>query len=525
MPDNARNDTVCQSILHNIWTPGLVLSFLAILVRLLVATRREGIEIDGITYLANARAMLHDWKSINVLHPPLYSLMLVPFSRLWDDPEWGARVVSAILGGLWIWPTLWLARETTGEHVPWAAGLLVALMPAAVDASTRVLPEALYGLCLTIFLVIIVRTLRAGSLGLACFAGIAGGLATLARPEGMGYLFLSGVLVVLAPLLWGGEWTWRRVLTRTLAISVLWLAVLSPYLVAVRYQTGHWHWSGKMGVTLRWAESVGEDRPNAIVERVITETRDEDLPPSLLAYVMTRPREVMRRILINLHLIDKYTLSGLLQSGGIALVCLGLLHMRWRRPPSPPEWFLAAALLPAAGFLFFVVESRYFVPLIPILSIIAALGLARVGRCWGAAPSRRPGPLGMILLGVVLLSFVPWIVRPWFRKDPAAIEKTAGLWLRHSAGPGAILIGRYPVMAYYAEARDIPFARRSLDDLLAQARKTGARFLVVDNVRLPESRPDLLGLVAWDRGRQDMEIVYEVEDPAGRRVVIYRILS
>ena len=102
MPDNARNDTVCQSILHNIWTPGLVLSFLAILVRLLVATRREGIEIDGITYLANARAMLHDWKSINVLHPPLYSLMLVPFSRLWDDPEWGGptprRAISSASG-------------------------------------------------------------------------------------------------------------------------------------------------------------------------------------------------------------------------------------------------------------------------------------------------------------------------------------------------------------------------------------------------------------------------------------------
>ena len=32
------------------WLPALLLSALAILLRILVATRREGIEIDGITY-------------------------------------------------------------------------------------------------------------------------------------------------------------------------------------------------------------------------------------------------------------------------------------------------------------------------------------------------------------------------------------------------------------------------------------------------------------------------------------------
>jgi hypothetical protein len=291
----------------------------------------------------------------------------------------------------------------------------------------------------------------------------------------------------------------------------------------VHHQTGHWNWSGKLGITLRWAESVGEERSNAVVEQVITETRNDDLPQSLLGYVTAHPKEVARRIVINLHLMDKYTLPGLLQSGGIALVFLGLVHLRLRRPPAPPEWFLAAALLPLAGFLLFVVEWRYFVTAIPVLCIIAAVGLARVRCPASAGPTDRLSRFARILLCVVVLSFVPWIFRPWLRQDPAGVEKTAGLWLRRTAGPGVLFIGRSPVISYYAEARGVPFARRSLEEALAGGRNAGARFLIVDSVRLPETRPDLLWLLAGERVRPDLEVAHVVEDRAGHRVVIYRI--
>jgi hypothetical protein len=396
-------------------------------------------------------------------------------------------------------------------------------MPAAVDAGTRVLPEALFGLCLTAFLALMARTLRTGSLGLAGLTGILGGLATLARPEGMGYLFLSWGLVLLAPVLAGAAWNGRRAIPMVLTITVLWIAVVSPYLVAVRRQTGHWHWSGKLGITLLWAESVGDERSNAFVERVITETRQEDIPQSFLAYVAARPKEVLRRIGINLHLMDKYTLPGLLQSGGIALAILGLVHLRFRRGPEPPEWLLAAAVLPLGGLLFFVVEWRYFVAVLPVVSIIAGIGLARLGRHEGSGGAVQVALAPAALFGVVLFSFVPWIVRPWFRQDPAAIEKAAGLWLRQSAGPGAVFLGRYPVISHYAEGQGIPFARRPLDDVLSEGRKAGARFLIADTERLPATRPDLVALLAVDQPRPGLTLAHVVEDRAGRRVLIYWI--
>src|SRR5207249_12151345 len=47
---------------------------------------------------------------------------------------------------------------------------------------------------------------------------------------------------------------------------------------------------------------------------------------------------------------------------------------------APPEWFLAIAPLPLLGLLLFVLDARYGTPLVPVLSIIAAIGLRRLGQ-------------------------------------------------------------------------------------------------------------------------------------------------
>ena len=505
-----------------IWLPALILSALAICVRLLVATRREGIEVDGIIYLQNAQAILAHWRSLNALHPPLYSALLAPFLGFGGDPEWTGRVVSAVLGGLWVWPSLWLARETTEEDVTWSAGLLVALTPAAVEASTKVLSEAAFGLCLTIFLGCLARTLRTVAWLPAGLTGVAGGLATLARPEGMGYLVLGWGALISAPLWFGGAWTRRRVLTRLALATACWLAVLSPYALVVKQQLGYWHWSGKAGISVLFAETVGDERQGSWQAPELDESQ---APQSATEHFLSQSGPTLWRILINVHLVDKYVLTGLLTSGGLALVALGFLHLRIRRPLAPSEWLLAVAPIPLAGFLPYLVSVRYFVSLVPPLSIIAGIGLARLGRLSDARPSGRLCARSLLLFALVLASFAPWIVRPWFREDPRAIEKAAGLWLRQTAGPGTIFVGAYPVIEYYADARSIGVRRQPLDEVIAQGRQTGARYLIADNYRLLEAPPEVMLLASrGDAPAPPLELVRIFEDRTGRRVLIFRIL-
>jgi len=511
-------------IAREIWLPATILSCLAVVLRLLVATRREGIEIDGIVYLMNAQAMRGDWHSINLMHPPLYSMLLAAFDSVWSDAEWGARVVSAVVGGLWVWPALWLAGETTTARVRWPAGLLVALFPSAVDASTRVLAESLFGLCLAVFLVGLIRTLKTQSWLAAGLSGAAGGLATLARPEGMAYLPFAWGTAALAAVVCVQRERRRYVMIAAGVVTAVWVLAVFPYAMAIKQQTGQWHWSGKVGVTLRWAESVGQERSQAFLEHVVQGAQDDDLPRSISGYVLTHPLESARRAAVNLYLLDKYVVPGLMHSGGLALVILGLVCLRLRPTADAWEWYLVAALLPLAGFLLFVVEVRYFVSAVPALCIVAAIGLARM-RQIGRPDGSETGPsrVGMVVLVVVLVSFVPWLVRPWFRQDPSAVEKAVGVWLRQTEGRGSVLVGRYPRVAYYAGATAVPFPPLPLDGLLAEGRKQGGGFLIADSTVLPVTRPDLLMLTAGTSGRPDLELIHVEEDRAGRRVVVYRI--
>lgn len=502
---------------------GAALAAVASALRLLVAWRREGIDVDGVVYLANARAIAAgDWSALVVLHPPGYSLFLAPFVSWASDPEWTARVVSALLGGLWVIATLWLARETTDERVGWTAAALVAVMPSAVEAGTRVLAEAAAGLVLTLFLAALARCVTAPSWPLTVIVGLLGGFATLTRPEGAAYVVLAVVTLVVLPRLGPGRWGRGRYLASAAVVLGLAVVVVSPYSALIHRQTGRWHWSGKEAATLRFAQTVGAERPGMLAEQMITEEGAGDEPTGLVAWVAGHPGEAARRVAINLHLLDRYAMPGLLQTGGIVLLALGFLHLRPRRPPARPEWLLALAPVPLAGLLFFNVEARYFVPLIPALSVVAALGVARFGARSEAPERRRSVTAARVLLVLVLASWAPWIARPWFREDAAAVDKRAGLWLRETAGPGAVFVGRYPVIAYYADARGVPFGRKPLAEALADGRRAGARWVIVDSERLPGSRPDLLGLVAGE-GRPGLEPARVVEDRAGRRVVVYRL--
>jgi hypothetical protein len=305
-------------------------------------------------------------------------------------------------------------------------------------------------------------------------------------------------------------------------VTLCWLLVMFPYMLLVKAQLGHWHWSGKAGVSLLYAEAAVDERPG---RQQFLELPDDAVPESVTGYVVARPGASAWRMLINLHLLDKYVLTGLLTSGGLALVALGFLHLRFRRPPAPPEWVLALVPLPLAGLLLYLVAVRYFASLVPALSIVASIGVVRLDRPRDDNHPRRLSVRGAIALSLVLISFAPWIVRPWFRQDPGSIKKAAGLWLRQTAGPGVPFIGGYADIGYYAGSEALSSGKLPPREVVARGRLAGARFLLADNFRLPEFPPDFAALTAAGPGGSPMlELARVFEDRAGRRIFIYRIL-
>src|SRR5256885_11925920 len=147
----------------------------------------------------------------------------------------------------------------------------------------------------------------------AALTGGAGALATLAHPVGVGFLTLAVALLLLAPRWTPPAWPAPRPLRSAAVIAVAVALVLAPQVLFVRELTGTWSWTGKrLGYTLTFSEHVGAERPVAAAERLTAEVRSEDAPPSMLAYAWRSPAELVKRVVVNLHLVDKSTLPGLL---------------------------------------------------------------------------------------------------------------------------------------------------------------------------------------------------------------------
>ncbi|NQU19961.1 MAG: glycosyltransferase family 39 protein [Candidatus Nealsonbacteria bacterium] len=139
-----------------------------------------------------------------VFRTPGYPLLLAPLFLLADDepPVMWARAVSVVLGTLAVVAVWWLTRQLFDGRAAMIAGVVAALYPEAIAASTFVLSEAPF--CLLMLVQFILWTAacrsdapwRAGRLA-AC-AGLVAAVATLVRPSWLLFTPLAVVAAVVA---------------------------------------------------------------------------------------------------------------------------------------------------------------------------------------------------------------------------------------------------------------------------------------------------------------------------------------
>ncbi len=146
-----------------------------------------------------------------VFRTPGYPLLLAPLFLLadGDPPVIWARAVSVVLGTLTVFGVWWLTRLLFDRRAAMIAGVVAALYPEAIAASTFVLSEAPF--CLLMLVQFILWTAacrsdtpwRAGRLA-AC-AGLVAAVATLVRPSWLLFTPLAVLVAVLASVKRGDE--------------------------------------------------------------------------------------------------------------------------------------------------------------------------------------------------------------------------------------------------------------------------------------------------------------------------------
>ena len=362
------------------------------------------------------------------LRPPLYPLFVAGVYKAVGVHLSAARLAGAVLGALAVVLVVVVAWLLWGRTVALVAGVLAAVFPPAVMASTALMSEALAVPLELAALLCALSYRRDPKLGWALASGGLLGLLVLTRPS------LAILAVPVVVLLYRRRPTWRRLGVAGLVV-VAGAAVVMPWVVRDRVVMGQWvpvtTQSGYVlsgtynatsahdpGAPAAWRPANLDPAMDALIlghPRAGELRTDALLQSAALSYLRHHPAYVVTVAVHNtLRLFDVAPLAevraattseygygpvaGTLEAGTgvlvVALALLGLCTRRGRRVPfavlgAPVLLWWSTVVLQAVPRFRAVVDP--FLLMLAAVAVVTAVGVLRGRR--GAVPA-APAALG-----------------------------------------------------------------------------------------------------------------------------------
>jgi 4-amino-4-deoxy-L-arabinose transferase-like glycosyltransferase len=501
MMANAAGDSGGRSEVRYRWILAALVG-LALILRLWLLRSVPLIETDGVQYVAIARRFQQSGSPFDPLFHPLFPMGIAVLQPLVGDYELAGRLVSALFGAAWLTPAFVLARALLGAPAAVLAGILMAIHPGLVQSSTAVLSEATYTFWIVLGVWAGRRGLIAPQPGFLGAAGLCFGLAYLARPEGV--IYLVGLVVVTA---WVGARSHRLRELSPWGVAALagFLIPAAPYLLYLRRTLGYWTLSGKVLHNLAQDTSAGASGGQ-----------------SDLGFLLHHAGTTAQRVLENAYLFEKYALPDLFPGLLVLMLFPGLLASRRQDRWESRQGLLLAATLPPFATLAFHIESRVFLPSLPFLLPLAALGILATAE-W-CARDRKVALWSAGLAAVVVAALLPYSLRPLVRPDPGAmLYRQAAQWIAATQPADVAMMDRKPFVAFYSNRRFIPLARVEPENLGLAAKQAGVHLVILDSRTLVD-RPMLLPLL-YTSPPPDLEILREFDAGQSGRIRILKVVD
>lgn len=518
-------------------------------------------------------------------HSPLYPMVTGLLFLVTHDLELASDIYYVLFGSLLAVPIFLLARRIYGRTTGLWAALVVSFYPALTGAVLfwGTMTEPIY--YFLVYLGFWFALLAAEENRLWAFAATSAALALayLCRPEAIGYLaaaLLFWGLVWLAKR----QLFWWRSLGALALYGLVFLIIFFPYAAFVHSQTGSWQVTEKAGVTfvtclgLASHDVVAFDQATWGLDSTGHEVfffSPESYNVSMSDYVREHPHEFAQMVVGNLRDFQHYLLSRrMFPSFLLAVVALAFFATPWDRLRLQRELLLWLTVLPLLGFVLFFIQERYIGAALPTLAIWLAAGLQHLGQ-WLAATwanlvgvrtlpalqdSPQPqatgfsgespmgdAPLTLRKGGVAALPVKHWawtvgrllVVLPfvaalvWFLVyTPTVIRgtslgsyrfghKSVGLWLHERVPREAVVMSRYPAIAFYADTTWRPTPNASIQEMLEYARYKQVDYWVLDEGETARMRPQYRPLLDGSTLPAPLERIH-VDRSDGQRLVVFR---
>ncbi len=496
--------------------------------------------VDGVGLLTAGRNLFSGAGFVfqsrpETIHAPLFPILAGLIWRVVGDLELAGLLVSALSGVAVVGAVYLLGRSLFGVLPSLYAAALAAVFPPFIYGATEVRVDTLYAALYLMIATALWRTAVRPGFFRGAVAGTAIGLTYLTRPEGVIFLPLGA----LALLVRNGR-AWRKrvgpMLAAGLGMLLLFSLLAFPYVSFLHRHLGVWTLSARTPFTFIPYFAEDWEEANFQAYAYPEEVRAEWVERGGLIGVLREEKgELVRRLFHNLAVLftigrsEEFARMGLPSrpvSWAFALlviVGLGLLaHKIAVRKWSFRDSFVLILCLPIIPYFFLTdfytsQKLRYGYPYI-------SWGLMITGALVARPPGnffKRPAAWGLLaacLIFSLLLIFgksgrVPYeykILGLWMKDNLAEVEESTVMSQR---------LG----VAFYAGARHVQTYPGSWPEILEYARETGADYLMVNDWTTPRLRPALASLLEGAAPPPQLAPVHTITY-RGRRAVLYRFL-
>jgi hypothetical protein len=484
--------------------------------RLYAVLMAKGIAYDSAGYGFMARDFLrHDFiKGLSSPFHPFYPFLISLVSFDPTHVEIAGRLLSLCFGTITLIPLFYLIKEMLGQKEALFSGLFYSIHPYLVTYSGMLLSEATYWCLMTFSIYFFWIGLRRKK-GVSLFiSGLFLGLAYLTRPEGIGYLLVYLVWIIIYGGLKKG-WFKKLVLIGGLVLPIFIIAV--PYVVHLHRETGQWLISKKAV----WAQA---ELLNLVEEK-------KDYPAERVGEGQ-KPFEKNLKILgIGKNIIQyiPFTTYHYLRAYHFALwlfLFFGLI--RARKKGISGELFLASIVLFHLFSLSTFIPSaiRLSVPLIPVTLFWASAGVLGIQRTFQKLEISNPEKWVFFLIIFVMIIQLPQSLRP--ERRHREYQKRAGLWLKQNTAKDAIIMGNSPVEAFYAEREFIILPSgiyrrgnpgKSYSEIIHFAKEKRVRYILINKNSI-ERNPDFIESIH----PSDLKEFYRYREKGEDRIILFEVV-
>jgi 4-amino-4-deoxy-L-arabinose transferase-like glycosyltransferase len=453
------------------------------------------ISSDGVAYASIARDILAGRGLVGAtVFPPFYPLLVALSQLAVGEIELAGRLAALVMGSLLVVPVYLLGRELLDRRAGLVAAVLVTAWPSLRSWSTEVMSQSTYITLVLTGVYLAWRAQRTRSPSFALAGGAVMALAHLTRSEGiLVYLAISLVLLVGAVLEREGR---ERRIVCLAAGWVAFVLTFFPYALFLHNVTGSWQLTGKSRVVL--ADALMDYLGQPDLKR---NPRYQAL--TYLDVIRNYPDFLWANFSRNLGQIGRELLP--LPLWGLAL--LGFSSGGWSREKALVRGYLLATFAPLTVIVvFFWTGPEYIQAYLPVLFLWVGGGLLWLeGKAtripWperlGDFLRSRIGVLSTVVV-VTLSAYLFWQQVPanphlpyHYDQDGGRYDhKLIGLMLNKQLPREAKIMTRWGRIAFYADRGWVDMPQASLGEIVATARRQGARFLVVDGL-VAEKRPQL----------------------------------